>query len=70
VLAPKGTPAEIVGRLHGEITRALKLPEVQSRFLASGNDVVATNPEQFGALLRTDFETWGKVVKQSGASVN
>jgi len=52
VLAPKGTPAEIVGRLHGEITRALKLPEVQSRFLASGNDVVATNPEQFGALLR------------------
>lgn len=69
VLAPQGTPAEIVGRLHAEMTKALKLPEVENRFLASGNDVVATNPEQFGALLRSDFETWGKVVKQSRASL-
>ena len=70
VLAPKGTPADIVGRVHGEIGKALRLPEVQSRFLASGNDVAATSPEQFTALLKTDFETWGRVVKRSGASLN
>jgi tripartite-type tricarboxylate transporter receptor subunit TctC len=70
VLAPKGLPVEIVGRLHAEMTRALKLPEVESRFLASGNDIVATSPERFEALLRADFETWGKVVRQSRATFN
>lgn len=70
VLAPKGTSSEIVSRLHAEMSRALKLTEVQNRFLASGNDVVATTPEQFAAILRSDFEIWGRVVKQSGASLN
>ncbi len=70
VLAPKGTPAEIIARLHGEMIKALKLPEVESRFLASGNDVVATNPEQFGTLLKTDFDQWGLVVRASQATLN
>ncbi len=70
VLAPRGTPSDIVTRLHAEIDKVLKLPEVQSRFAASGNDVVATTPGEFAALLRSDFETWGNVVKRSGASLN
>jgi tripartite-type tricarboxylate transporter receptor subunit TctC len=70
VLAPKGTPAEIVGRLHAEMSKALKLPEVQARFLSSGNDVVVSDPQQFGKVLRSDFETWGRVVQRSGATLN
>ena len=65
ILAPKGTPPEIVGRLHAEMTKALKLPEVEKRIVASGNDVVLTTPEQFGALLRTEFDRWGKVVREA-----
>jgi tripartite-type tricarboxylate transporter receptor subunit TctC len=70
VLAPKGVPAEIVARLHGEMAKVLRLPEVQNRFLASGNDVAVTTAEQFAAILKSDFEVWGRVVKQSGASLN
>jgi tripartite-type tricarboxylate transporter receptor subunit TctC len=70
VLAPRGTPPDIIARLHAEMDRALKLPEVENRFLASGNDVVATNPEQFGALLKTDFDKWGVVVRASHAALN
>ena len=70
VMAPKGTPAEIVDRLHAEMTRVLKLPEVEKRFLASGNDVVATDPERFGVLLRSDYDRWGRVVRESGVKLN
>jgi tripartite-type tricarboxylate transporter receptor subunit TctC len=70
VLAPKGTPAEIVARLHAEMARALKLPEVEKRFIGSGNEIVATDPQRFGRLLRSDFERWGKVARNSGITLN
>ena len=47
------------------MTKALKLPEVENRIRMSGNDVVVTSPEQFGALLRSEFDMWGKVVRDA-----
>jgi hypothetical protein len=52
------------------MTRALKLPEVEKRFTGSGNEIVATDPERFGRLLRADFERWGKVARNSGITLN
>ena len=65
VMAPKGTPVEIVGRLHAEMARALKLPEVEKGLLAAGNDVVVTDPAQFGALMKSEFAKWGKVIREA-----
>ena len=64
VLAPTGTSRDIINRLHGDILRALKDPEMKRRFASDGSDVVWSNsPEDFAAYIRTDEAKWAKVVK-------
>ncbi|MGH8702802.1 MAG: tripartite tricarboxylate transporter substrate binding protein [Burkholderiales bacterium] len=66
ILAPAGTPREIVTRLHAASIRALQDPQVQQRFLADGGETVGNSPEEFAAIIRSDFAKWGKLVKQAG----
>jgi tripartite-type tricarboxylate transporter receptor subunit TctC len=70
VLAPAGTPKDIVARLNGEINKALKAPDVQKRIDDEGGEAVGSTPEQFAQLMKDDFTRWGKVVKESGAKVD
>ncbi len=68
--APKATPREIIMKLHGELVRTLRQPEVQKSFLASGTEVsYQDTPEKFGAYLKGEATKWAKVVKDSGAQV-
>lgn len=66
VVAPAGTPREIVTRLHTAIVTALKSPDVQQRFGQIGFDVVADTPEQFAATLKTEGEVFGGVIRRAG----
>jgi len=67
VLAPAGTPRDIIARLHGEVSRALKEPEVRKRFVADGSDTATSgSPEEFAAYIRADEAKWAKVVKEAG----
>jgi len=70
LLAPAGTPPDIVAKLNGEITKLLRAPDVQQLLAASGMDPTPTTPEEFGAYLKSEFEKWGKVVRDSGATIN
>jgi len=63
VLAPKGTPAAVIKRLHDEITKLLKTPEVEKAYDRLGTDVVATDPKAFDKFLRGEYAKWGKVVR-------
>jgi len=63
LIAPAGTPREIIGRLHTATVTALQDPQVKQRFLADGADTVGNTPEQFGAVIRADLVKWAKVVK-------
>ena len=65
LLAPAGTPKEIVSRMHREIEKIVQMPEVQERLSASGAEPVASTPEQFGAYLSSEVAKWGRVVKQA-----
>jgi len=65
LLAPAGTPKEIVSRMHREIEKIVQLPEVQERLKASGAEPVASTPEQFGSYLAAEVAKWGRVVKQA-----
>jgi tripartite-type tricarboxylate transporter receptor subunit TctC len=65
LLAPAGTPKEIVDRMQREIEKAVNLPDVQARLLASGAEPVASTPEQFGAYVASEVAKWGRVVKQA-----
>ena len=70
LLAPARTPAEIVAQLHGELVRILKLPDIREKFLAQGAEPVGNTPEQFGAIIKSEIEKWGKVVRATGAKVD
>jgi len=63
LLAPAGTPREIVERLHAELRKALAAPEVRARFESAGIDPLGNTPEEFAAQIRADIEKWGRVVR-------
>jgi len=67
ILAPAGTPKPVVARLHGELVKVLKQPDVVQKLDGLGFEIVASTPEQFGAYIRTEIRKWEKVVRASGA---
>jgi tripartite-type tricarboxylate transporter receptor subunit TctC len=70
VMMPAGVPRDVLNKLHGELTRILKLPEVQQRFQGEGGDTAPNTPEQFAAFIKTEIVKWGKAVRESGAKVD
>jgi tripartite-type tricarboxylate transporter receptor subunit TctC len=67
VFTPSGTPPAVINRLHSEIVKVVKLPDIRDRFLSLGGEPVGSTPEQFGAFFRNEVAKWGKVVRESGA---
>jgi len=71
VYAPKGTPKAIVHRLHTEIAKALKMPDVQAKLGGQlGMELVGGTPEELSALMAREIPRWGALVKKSGATAN
>lgn len=69
LVAPTGTPAAIIGKLHEETVKILQRPDVRASFIQQGTAPIGSTPAQFGTFLRADVEKWGKVVRFSGAKV-
>ncbi|MFY9510212.1 MAG: tripartite tricarboxylate transporter substrate binding protein [Rubrivivax sp.] len=69
VLAPAGTPKDIVDKLSAEIGRILTLPDVRQQLASQGLDVAYRTPDQFDALIRADLERFGKVIKAAGIKI-
>jgi tripartite-type tricarboxylate transporter receptor subunit TctC len=67
LLAPRGTPREIVAVLAAGVARAAKDPETRKRLEEQGGEPVGSTPEEFAALLREEVAKWAEVVKVSGA---
>ena len=70
LLAPAGTPPEVVARLNAELRKALALPEVKDKFEAQGFAASWNTPEAFGGFLQVEVDKWAKVVKASGATLD
>jgi tripartite-type tricarboxylate transporter receptor subunit TctC len=66
VLAPAGTPKEVVAKLNAEINKALAAPEVREKMLAAGVEPAGGTPQQFAAFIQSEIEKWGKVAKVAG----
>jgi tripartite-type tricarboxylate transporter receptor subunit TctC len=66
LMAPAGTPAEIVARLHQLTAASLAKPDVVARFATLGTDVAPMNPEQLGAFIRSEIAKWAKMTKEAG----
>ncbi|WP_326538907.1 tripartite tricarboxylate transporter substrate binding protein [Pseudorhodoferax sp.] len=70
LFAVAGTPAPIVAQLNKALVKVLNNPDVKAKIVAQGGEVVAETPEQFAAFIKAETAKWGKVVKESGASVD
>jgi len=66
VLAPAGTPREIINRYNSEIIKVLNSAEVKERFGKQGVEVRTSTPEQFSAFLNSEVARWGKVIRDAG----
>ena len=64
VLAPRGTPGEIVASLNGKLGAVVRSPELSARFAQMGLDVIASSPEEFSAHLKSELEKWGRVIRE------
>jgi len=70
LLAPAGTPHDIVARIQQEVAKALAAPAMREKLQAQGAEPVGNTPEQFAAFIRAEHIKWAKVVKDSGAKVD
>jgi tripartite-type tricarboxylate transporter receptor subunit TctC len=66
MLAPAGTPRDVVAKVNADMTKALALTEVKSALAAQGMEVAPSSPEAMAALMRKDAARWAAVVKQAG----
>jgi tripartite-type tricarboxylate transporter receptor subunit TctC len=69
VMAPKGTPADVITFLNTAINKVINLPEVKEVWLKQGAVPLVKTPAEFDAFLRKDIEKWANVVKVSGAKI-
>ena len=70
MLAPAATPAAIITRLAEEIGKALQDPDMLQKLNNAGIAPAYLGPKEFGPFQRAEYEKWGKVVKDTGATVN
>ncbi len=70
VLAPAGTPKDIVARLQAAIQTTLDSKEVQDKLAAQGCEIMKGSSAQFATLIRDDLPRWAKIVKDSGATLD
>jgi tripartite-type tricarboxylate transporter receptor subunit TctC len=70
LLAPKGTPASIINKVHADMARVMAIPSVREHFAANGLVIVASTPEQFATSLKHEINRWAPIIKASGAKVD
>ena len=69
LLAPKGTPARIVQRLHAATVKALGQPELRGKLADLGLEIIGNSPEEFAAAIRSEIPKWSKLIRESGIRV-
>ena len=71
IVAPAGTPREVVNKLHGSIKKVLAMPEVREKLLAAGIEPASSNsPEEFATFIRSQAETRAKVIQAVGIKLD
>ena len=69
LLAPAGTPAAIIEKLHRETARALALPETRETFNKLGMETIGNSPEEFAAVIKSEIPQRKKVIESAGITM-
>ncbi len=70
LVAPAGTPPEIIAKLSAEVNTALKSPDLRKKLQDQGAEVLGGTPEQFSKLIRDEIVRWAPIIKASGAKLD
>ena len=70
LLAPTGTPTDIVDKLHSETVKVLAMPEVRKQFAEIGLEPVGNTPVEFTAVIKTETPQWAKLIKEAGIKLS
>ena len=70
LFVPAGTPKDIIGKLHMEITKLMDSADMKERLASLGVEAAPSSPEQLASLMRDDLVRWAKIVKDSGAQID
>lgn len=63
IVAPAATPRDVVGRLHGEMTKVAAMPDYREQLERQGFEPQSSTPEQFAAFLQADYDNWGRIIR-------
>jgi len=69
ILAPRGTPAEIVSKLHADIARVLNLPEIKEKLAGQGADPLPSPPAEMERFMREERDRWANLIRETGYKV-
>ncbi len=70
IVAPAGLPKPVVDRLNSALIEALRSPEMRQRIRGQMFDPWTSTPQEFAAVIKSDYDKWGKIVRGSGARVD
>jgi tripartite-type tricarboxylate transporter receptor subunit TctC len=70
LLAPAGTPSDVLDKLHDETVKALALPDVRKKFDELGLEPVGNTPAEFAAIIKKEIPEWAKVIKDAGIKLS
>jgi tripartite-type tricarboxylate transporter receptor subunit TctC len=63
MVLPAGTSRDVIARLHGEILKAMNVPDIREKLIAQGTDPVGSRPEEFAAFMKSETAKWARVIK-------
>jgi tripartite-type tricarboxylate transporter receptor subunit TctC len=66
LVAPAGTPQDVLDKLHGETVKTLAMPAMRKKFDELGLEAVGNTPEEFTEVIKTETPEWAKVIKDAG----
>jgi tripartite-type tricarboxylate transporter receptor subunit TctC len=70
LLAPAGTPAPIIAKLHGDIAKIAAQADMQERLAQLGLDAAVNSPDEFAAVIKADIAKWAKVIKDANIKLS
>ncbi len=70
LLAPAGTPRDIILKLNAASNKVLQIAAVRTRFIETGGEVLPGTPEEYGRIIRAELEKWGKVIRAAGIKLD
>jgi tripartite-type tricarboxylate transporter receptor subunit TctC len=66
IVAPAGTPAPVIAKINGDVTRIVTAPAMRTRLSAQGADPIPSTPQQFDTFLKDEYAKWERVFRETG----